>query len=208
MIKVLDLFCGGGGGAKGYDEAGCEVFGVDNKPQPKYPYRMAVADALMYAVLFGRNYDLIHASPPCQGYSSITPDKGKHKTMIPITRKILRWIGKPYIIENVPGARKELVNPIMLCGTMFDLKVVRHRYFECNPTIWFAPRSCSHYRKVVKHGRLPDRDRHYAALTGHFSDVEFGQIASGIDWLGQKELSQAIPPAFTNWLVTEMLKVI
>jgi DNA (cytosine-5)-methyltransferase 1 len=207
-LRLLDLFCGGGGAAMGYHRAGFEVVGVDNQPQPKYPFKFVQADALMYAVAFGRQFDVIHASPPCQAYSSITPDKAKHKAMIAITRRVLQWIGKPYIIENVEHARHELVNPIRLCGTMFGLLLVRHRYFETIPPVYFAPAPCNHTRKVVKHGRKPDRDKNYAALTGHFSDVEFGQIASGIDWLGQKGLAQAIPPAYTEWLGNEMIKVI
>ncbi|MHC5062180.1 MAG: DNA cytosine methyltransferase, partial [Planctomycetota bacterium] len=160
--RLLDLFCGGGGAAMGYHRAGFEVVGVDIIPQPKYPFKFVQADALMYAVAFGRQYDVIHASPPCQAYSSITPDTSKHKTMIAITRRVLQWMGKPYIIENVPGARRELVNPLMLCGTMFDVNVIRHRYFESKPMILFAPQQCRHVKPVVLHGRRPDRDKHYA----------------------------------------------
>ncbi len=207
-LKLLDLFCGGGGAAKGYHDAGFEVVGVDNKPQPHYPYKMVVADALMYAVVFGRQFDAIHASPVCKGYSTITPDKSKHKKGIAITRRVLQWIGKPYIIENVPGARHEMVNPLMLCGTMFGLLTLRHRYFESDPQLWFAPSPCKHTRPVVKHGRPPDRDKHYHGISGHFSDVEFGQIAMDINWLGQTGLAQAIPPAYTSWYGEQFMELI
>ncbi len=206
--RLLDLFCGGGGAAKGYHDAGFEVVGVDNRPQPHYPYKMIVADALMYAVAFGRQYDVIHASPPCQAYSQMTPDKANHKAMIAITRRVLQWIGKPYIIENVAGAKREMINPLMLCGTMFDLKVIRHRYFESDPQIWFSSRSCSHYRRVVDAGRKPDRDNQYHAVYGHFNDIEFARIAMGMDWGRRKELAQAIPPAYTRWYGEQFMELI
>ena len=206
--KLLDLFCGGGGAAKGYHDAGFDVVGVDNKPQPHYPYKMAVADALMYAVAFGRQYDVIHASPVCKGYSVSTPDKSLHKKGIAITRRVLQWIGKPYIIENVPGARRDMINPLMHCGTMFDLLTMRHRYFESNPQIWIAPRTCSHYRKAVRQGCKPNRDKHYMSPTGHFSDVEFGKIVMDINWLGQTGLAQAIPPAYTKWYGEQFMELI
>ena len=208
-MRVLDLFCGGGGGAKGYYDAGCEVVGVDNQPQPRYPFPFVRADALCYAILYGRKFDLIHASPVCKRYSSITKTAGtqlNYRDSIGITRKVLKWLGVPYVIENVPGA--PLINPLMLSGTMFGLNVIRHRLFECNPPILFAPASCQHIKPVVKHGRKPDRKKHYAAVTGHFSDVEFAQESMGIDWLGQKELAQAIPPAYTRWIVKQIISMI
>ena len=106
-------------------------------------YDFVMGDWLDILKRYHKEFDFIHASPPCQRYSSMTADKSKHKAMIPITRRVLQSIGRPYIIENVPGARREMINPLMLCGTMFDLHVIRHRYFESNPQIWFSSRSCS-----------------------------------------------------------------
>jgi DNA (cytosine-5)-methyltransferase 1 len=143
-MRILDLFCGGGGAAMGYHRAGFEVVGVDNKPQPKYPFKFIQADALCYAVAFGRQFDVIHASPPCQNYSQITPDKSKHRGIIDIVRCVLRLINKPYIIENVPGAKNNLINPVMLCGRTFGLKVYRHRYFETSPELLFVPHHVPH----------------------------------------------------------------
>jgi DNA (cytosine-5)-methyltransferase 1 len=94
----------------------------------------------------------------------------------------------------------------MLCGTMFGLNVIRHRNFETSFAIQ-APKKCEHVKKVVKHGRRPDRAIHYAAVTGHFSDVAFAQESMGIKWLGQKELAQAIPPAYTKWIGDVMMKL-
>ena len=96
---------------------------------------------LEYLEAHGHEYDLIHASPPCQGYSHLTPakNKGDHEKLIPAVRALMQNLGKPYVIENVAGARHELENPVMLCGSMFWLRTQRHRYFETNiPGIFIA----------------------------------------------------------------------
>lgn len=201
MEKLLDLYCKAGGAGMGYHRAGYEVTGVDIEPQPKYPFKFIQADAIAYLLEFGHLYDVIHASPVCKRYSSITKTAGtadNHPDQVAELRNVLKAIGKPYVIENVEGA--PLFNPLMLCGTMFGLNVIRHRLFETNPVVWFAPFSCNHSKRVVKHGRKPNREKHYAAVTGHFSDVEFAGDSMGIDWMGQAELSQAIPPAYTEFI--------
>ena len=111
---LLDLFCGAGGAAAGYAAAGFEVVGVDLDDQPRYPYRFVRADALTFPL---EGFDAIHASPPCQAYSSITPDRGAHPRLISPVRDRLRAAGVPYVIENVEGARGELINPARLCGS-------------------------------------------------------------------------------------------
>ena len=202
--KLLDLCCGGGGAGYGYHLAGFEVTGIDVKPQPKYPFNFIQADALEYLANHWQEYDAFHASPPCQAFTSINfVWKREHPNLIPAFRELLVKTGKPYIIENVPGAPLE--NPVMLCGTMFGLRVIRHRLFETNPVIWFPPATCQHWLRVVKHGRRPDRNKHFASVTGHFSDVEYAKEAMGIDWMGQAELAQAIPPAYTEWLGKQLL---
>ena len=208
MKKVLDLYCGEGGCSMGYYQAGFDVTGVDKYPMPNYPFKFIQADALeiLDDIDFCRSFDLIHASPVCKRYSMITKTAGtqnNHNDDIQAVRQRLRIVGKPYIIENVPGA--PLKDYIMLCGTMFGLGVVRHRLFECNPGIHFPPALCNHHKKVVKHGRPPDRKRNFAAVTGHFSDVAFARESMGITWMGQSGLSQAIPPAYTEWLGRQML---
>jgi DNA (cytosine-5)-methyltransferase 1 len=227
--RCLDLFCGGGGAAMGYHRAGFEVVGVDNKPQPKYPFKFIQADALSYAIAAANDFDFIHASPPCQAYSNITPDKSKHKGLIALTRKVLQFVGKPYVIENVPGAKKELDSPIMLCGRQFNLKVYRHRFFECRPQILLVPHHVPHKDKTPSagHGISPKgflsitsggqgitdeqvsrflSPKGFISVAGHFSQVAYAKKAMGIDWLGQKELSQAIPPAYTQWLGEHFMK--
>lgn len=208
---MLDLFCGAGGAAMGYHRAGFEVVGVDNKPQKHYPFKFIQADALDYVAGHGHKYDAIHASPPCQKHSSITKTSNAqdtHVDLIPHTRYWLEALGKPYVIENVPGARKALRNPFMLCGTMFGLYVVRHRYFELNWELYFAPATCNHWLKVVKHGRRPKRFKEFAAISGHLSDIRYSRWAMGILWMVGSELKEAIPPAYTEFIGQQLMRAV
>lgn len=196
-MRLLDLFCGAGGAAMGYHRAGFdEIVGVDIKPQKHYPFTFVLGDALEYCRLHGAEFDAIHASPPCQCYSvtqNIWHNQAKHPDLVVPTREALIATGRPYVIENVPGA--PLVNPIVLCGAMFGLHVYRHRLFESN-TLLLAP---SHVRHVARasYGRRPKADEFYT-ITGHFADVVGARMAMGIDWMTRDELSQAIPPAYTE----------
>lgn len=207
-MMLLDLFCGAGGAAVGYARAGFNVVGVDHKPQKRYPFEFHQADALEFLALHGSEFDVIHASPPCQAYSiTRSLHANKHVAIVPLVRQALITTGKPYIIENVPGA--PLLNPLMLCGTMFGLRVIRHRLFECNPQITFAPFSCNHWGKATGNGndqRLLSRTTSlsdgYAFVTvcGNNYLADEGRMAMGIDWMTKKELSQAIPPAYTEYI--------
>jgi len=132
--RLLDLFCCAGGAGVGYSRAGFEVVGVDNKPQSNYPLPFIQADALKLDPEFIASFDAIHASPPCQSYSDLAKRNGNaHEwpRLIEPVREILIASGLPYVIENVDGA--PLLNPMVLCGTMFKgLRVLRHRLFETN----------------------------------------------------------------------------
>jgi DNA (cytosine-5)-methyltransferase 1 len=189
----------------GYHRAGFEVIGVDINPQPHYPFEFVKADALTFPL---EGFDAYHASPPCQFASLMTPDKSLHPNLIPGIRSRLKNTGKDYLIENVYGARRHLINPIMLCGTMFGLQVIRHRYFEASFDLGFNQYSCCHYKKVVKRGKRPDRGKNFASIVGSFNDVAFGRIAMGIDWMSRDELSQAIPPAYTEWLGLRLMEIL
>jgi DNA (cytosine-5)-methyltransferase 1 len=208
---LLDLFCGAGGAGMGYSRAGFEVVGVDMHPQKHFPFKFIQADALDYVASEGWRYDAIHASPPCQAHSAITrtaKTQECHIDLIPHTRYWLEALELPYVIENVPGAVRVLRNPFMLCGTMFGLLVRRHRYFESNCPIYFLPASCDHSKKVAKHGRPAKHGQELAAVSGHLSDIEYARAAMGIGWMVGGELSQAIPPAYTEWIGRQLMSYV
>lgn len=198
-MKVLDICCKAGGTSMGYYRAGFEVVGVDIEPQPKFPFKFIQADGLKFLAEHAHEYDLISVSPPCQEYSKSTEQWKKegreYPDLISDFRKLLTESGKPYVIENVPGA--PLINPIFLNGAMFGLFVHRPRYFECNfpviqPWMPVVPRP-------VKMGR-PVKEGDYIQPVGHFSGVPYARRQMQIDWMGVHELAQAIPPAYTEYI--------
>lgn len=217
--RLLDLFCGAGGSAVGYYRAGFEVVGVDIVNQKHYPFEFHQADALTYPL---EGFDAYHASPPCKTDNQAVlcrPESNartKYKRMIAPTRERLIPTGKPYIIENVPLARRQLINPIMLCGTMFGLKVRRHRYFEFNFDPPFPPASCSCGGKDgytaschgLGHISSFENGAKLISVAGHNFRVKDAQEAMGIDWCGQEGLSQAIPPTYTEYIGVYLMKEI
>lgn len=151
-MRLLDLYCKAGGAGEGYHRAGFEVVGVDIEPQKRYPHKFHQADAIEYLMEHYREFDAVHASPPCQGYCALKHLSTKeHVMLLPHTRDALDLTGLPYVIENTPGA--PIRATMMLCGTMFGLKtpcgaeVQRHRYFETNwPLSCFVPQLQSRRR--------------------------------------------------------------
>jgi DNA (cytosine-5)-methyltransferase 1 len=207
--RLLDLFSGAGGASMGYHRAGFEVVGVDINPQPRYPFLFVQGDALEFARRNGRHFDAIHASPPCQMFTAYRR-KGHgvgdgYPNLIPDTRAVLDEVGVPYVIENVEQARAELRDPVRLCGSMFGLDVQRHRLFESNAPLG-AP-ACDH--KVWTPRFPPATNR-----TNLRKTVEVGvwriplpvqRQAMGVDWMELRELSEAIPPAYTEHLGAQLL---
>jgi len=204
-VRLLDLFCGASGAAVGYARAGFEVTGVDHKPQPHFPFEFIQADALEYLVKHGHEYDAIHASPPCQRYSVLTPveHKYKHPDLIRPTRECLLALAKPYVIENVPAARSLLVNPVMLCGSMFGLRVWRHRYFEVYPPIFPLLPVCNHGFAPVLISGTPRRNGDRTEPS-----TQARRDAVGIPWMTGTELDQAIPPAYTEFIGRQLIQAI
>jgi hypothetical protein len=210
MMKrtCLDLFCGAGGAAVGYRRAGFEVVGVDIKPQPHYPFEFHQGDALEYLDEHGKEFDFIHASPPCQAFSSasiIHRNRGKkYDDWIKPTRELLIKIAKPFVIENVVHA--PLHNPIVLCGTMFGLGVFRHRLFESSHFL-FEPEHHPHNGKIgdLKYFSVAGGSGRWKTWGTVHRDVSKGTVrqwreAMGIDWMTGKEIVQAIPPAYTEFI--------
>jgi DNA (cytosine-5)-methyltransferase 1 len=211
MYKLLDLFCKAGGAGEGYRRAGFEVTGVDIDPQPRYKAgRFVQADALAYVAQYGWMYDAIHASPPCQAHSDALRLAGKnakqHIDLIPQTRFWLRALGVPYVIENVEGARKSLIDPITLCGASFDLKVYRHRLFESNVFL-LPPYHRPHNDKCPPAGRGKSPKGFFSLTSGGITGVSQSErfAAMGIDWMTNAELQQAIPPAFTEFIGKQLV---
>ena len=200
-MRLLDLFCGAGGAAMGYHRAGFDdITGVDIKPMPRYPFKFIQGDALEYLAAHGAEYDVIHASPPCQAYSMARhccPAAGvDYPDLVERTRELLIKTGKPYVIENVPGA--PLINPVVLNGAMFKKNLRRTRWFETSFTIPFMlipKEGPSRFRM----GRKPKATDPVVPV-GHFSDVPRARRVMEIDWMTQAELAQAIPPAYTEWI--------
>jgi DNA (cytosine-5)-methyltransferase 1 len=219
-VKALDLYCGAGGAARGLMQAGFEVVGVDIKPQPNYPSLFIRADAIAFletADLSG--FDYIHASPPCLRDTVMkhAPNaKGDaHPDLIAPTREALIQTGLPYVIENVEGARAELRNPTLLCGSMFGLgvdgfRLQRHRLFEASFPLK-APAACSHHGPTIGIYGAHVRDRRRPAGQNHRSGSnlpwEHAFIAFGVPVgsMTLAELSDAIPPAFSKFVAQQWL---
>jgi DNA (cytosine-5)-methyltransferase 1 len=214
--RLLDLFCGAGGAAVGYHRAGFDVVGVDIVPQPHYPFEFVQDDALVY--LSERDglhlpFDAIHASPPCQAYSSLTGRWARqhlHPDLVAVTRELLQATGLPYVIENVEGAPLE--NPARLCGSWFGLDLHRHRLFETNWALMSTP--CSHHWQRPRFRSLDKRQKIPAAVVGvhghlnYAGERELREQAMGIDWMTPAELVEAIPPAYTELIGHQLLQTV
>jgi DNA (cytosine-5)-methyltransferase 1 len=226
---LLDLFCGAGGMATGYYRAGFDVVGVDIEPQPNYPYRFVRADALEFLerMIAGGTFEWIgpglfaavHASCPCQAHSDLQKQsKRRYPDFIAQTRDLLErwpWGGIPYVIENVEGA--PLRGPVRLCGAspeFPDLRVIRHRLFESNvPLVGTAcpakhPLVVTHDKRKAHHGKL-DQDTAYVQVTGGGNCTVANKAAAmGIDWMTGRELNEAIPPVFGEYIGRQLMAAV
>lgn len=229
--KILELFCGVGGAAMGYHEAGFDVYGVDIEEQPDFPFAFCRGDAISVlsrllaggSVTFIRHagkteslrigdFEAIHASPPCQASCTLTKGTNsgnEYLNLIPATRALLALFNGPTVIENVQGS--DLRRDLTLCGEMFDLAVIRHRYFELSFGA-VAPDHKPHRGRVAgyRHGEWFDGP--YFAVYGEGGGkgtVAQWQVAMGIDWTNnRKSIAEAIPPAYTRLIGGQLLALI
>lgn len=198
----------------GLHRAGFDVIGFDIKKQPRYPFQFHEADAMTVDLT---SFDCVWASPPCQKYTrmnrGLLASQGRaknHVDMVAAVRaKLVGW-GGFYIIENVVGA--PLVNPVMLCGSSFGLLVQRHRIFESN--VMILERPCTH-GVYVKDKPCLNRLVGTSSVVGCYGNgrgkgdnVALWSKAMGIDWMTRKELAQAIPPAFSEYLGRFLMRAI
>ncbi len=219
--RLLDLFCGAGGAGMGYHRAGFEVIGVDNRPMPRYPFEFHRADALEFLAAHGRKFDAIHASPPCQAYSSLRSihrfSPRSHPELIEETLNALEASEVSFVLENVPGA--DLPTHVVLCGSMFGLgawcgnqwrQLRRHREFACS--FYFLLGVCCHHvgRPVGVYGNggshRPIKDK--PGINGFTGNSAERREAMRIDWMGRYELSQAVPPAYTEYLGHQLMRTL
>lgn len=219
--RLLDLFCGVGGAAWGYYQAGFDVVGVDIEVQKRYPFEFVQADAFDVMEQWMNNswdarfqhFDAIHASPPCQAYA----DEGHryrtdHPDLIEPTRDVLIASGLPWVIENVDTA--PLRNPMMLCGTMFPgVRVIRHRMFESSFYMEGPPHRGKHppvfsYDKRRDRSGLNEWDDYVTVTGGGNCGIDAARDAMGIRWATIRELNQAIPPAYTQYVGKRLLMAV
>lgn len=207
-MRALDLFCCAGGASMGLHRAGFEVVGVDLEPQPYYPFFLYGTDALSLSIDYLRTFDLIWASPPCQAFTAYKrrpAHVAPRANLIPAIRERLIMSGVPHIIENVVGARAELRNPIVLCGSMFGLDVRRHRLFETSFKV--DQPECKHVTAPRFAQATNRKNKRSTVEVGVYRiPLAVQREAMGIDWMPLDKLSQAIPPAYSEWLARRFLE--
>ena len=233
--RLLDLFCGAGGAAMGYHRAGFDVVGVDINPQPHYPFEFQRRDITEWfgaeglAHHLSLEWDAIHASPPCQAFTTMSnrwrgggglaDDRGD---LLTPTLELLRQLPVPWVVENVLGAAKTMRPTLKLHGGMFGLGVYRPRLFESN-VLLLAPRSAKPSTSVGVYGKAPDgrmlrdssslkrwhgrRDdgRSFQRAAG---SLEEAQQAMGMDWADWRGTKEAIPPAYSEAIGAQLLAYI
>lgn len=208
--RLLDLYCCAGGAGMGYHQAGFDVVGVDLVWRKRYPFVQIQTDCLSLSMNFLRQFDAIHASPPCQAHTAMKTmaDARPHTDLIPGTRAMLQASGVPYVIENVIGA--PLLSPIVLCGSMFGLgakaaQLRRHRQFEASFHI-STPGPCRHTSPTIGiYGEgCRDSRRKYDKTIPEFTIVE-GREAMGMPWASIAEICEAIPPAYTQHIGLQLI---
>lgn len=208
---MLDLFCGVGGASMGYYRAGFEVVGVDIRPQPRYPFTFIQGDALQLLAAIGRRFAAVHASPPCLGYSSarIRTATTEAPLLIPATRQLLQANGRPWVIENVATRQTGLTAHLRLCACQFGMaELKRERWFETSPAIYDLRPPCYHPLPSISVLRRAGRIWAEGGVVDDYVPLAKCRQIMGIDWMTQRELGNAIPPAYTEYIGQQLMEVI
>lgn len=208
-MRLLDLCCGVGGASTGYAQAGfTDIVGVDIHAQPRYPYQFLQTDALEFVLAHGAEFDVIHASPPCQLWAAgHNPHRASYPNLINPLRAYFLQHDCQYVIENVP--RAPLQSPIQLCGGALacstdTMQLHRHRCFESSFTLVGTPCVKSHKLTATITGTGTPSGTFYKL--GRALTIGEKQQLMGIDWTrNAHELSEAIPPAYTKYLGEQIL---
>jgi DNA (cytosine-5)-methyltransferase 1 len=209
--RLLDLFCGAGGAGAGYSRAGFDIVGVDINPQPHYPFDFIQGDALGALRSFEcfEGIDAIHASPPCQAYSTMS---NRHGSISPLlideVRDLFYATHVPYVIENVVGARRHMHSPLLLHGDMFGLGVYRPRLFESN-MLFLAPTARRPTDAAAVYGQRGDSRLLWTRNDGselRCATLTEAQQAMGMHWADWHGIKEAIPPAYTEHIGQQLLE--
>lgn len=206
---LLDLFCGAGGAAMGYHRAGFDVVGVDIAPQPRYPFRFHQADAMTFPL---DGFDAYHASPPCQGYSRMRhlpwlADR-TYPLLLAATWDRLAATQRPWILENVEDA--PMPHSAVLCGWTLGLPFYRHRRFGSSHLL-LAPPHRRHVHTIAPGGANLSKRYQQGGSVATFGALRTAGSAAdamGIGWMTQRELSESIPPAYTEYVGAQIFEYV
>ena len=206
-MRILDLFCCQGGSSTGAHHAfpDAEIHGVDIDPQPRYPFTFHQGDAMTWPL---DGYDLILASPPCQGYTTMSNQHDSNSPLlITTTRQRLIAADVPYVIENVCGARRHMRSPLMLHGGMFGLGVYRPRLFESNMLL-MAPAPADRPKDAAAvYGLREDRRRLWTRSDGselRAASLDEARVAMEMPWADWTGVREAVPPAYMQWICQQL----
>jgi len=209
---LLDLFCCEGGAATGYHQAGFDILGVDIAPQPLYPFEMIQADALDPRIWEMAGVDAYHASPPCQSYTTMSNRWGSAELeLIDDVRALLEATGKPWVIENVVGAKRAMRSPLRLHGGHFGLDVYRPRLFESNILLMAPPAAPRPVDAAAVYGRKEDGRRLWTRKDGtelRAASLLEARQAMEMPWASWNGCREAIPPAYTRFIGEQLMRAV
>jgi DNA (cytosine-5)-methyltransferase 1 len=222
-MRILDLFCGAGGAAMGYHQAGFEVVGVDLNPQPNYPFDFLQADAIWWLeswdeqpAKFIESFDAVHASPPCQakttmsnrwrGYGGLADER---VSLISRTRELLNKVGLPWVMENVTGARPEMPDAVCVTGGPLGLRTHRPRLFEASFPLAKPATKPRAVDPIGIYGPGAYGQKLWKRVDGSYqrraSSVEEARDVMEMPWADWREIAEAIPPAYTKWVGDQLM---